>query len=191
MTGQGADLPTPARHYISKHRPRSRAEFEWHHGQKSLDEAIANAAWAKNRQGKRHRHQTRLKKAALIRAERLLLEHKNLVRKCRTFAELFRLSEQLFTPVRGLGELYIYDTSQRLGAYLGLKPKKVYLHSGTRVGARRLGLDWRKDTLEMSELPTALQALTPSEAEDFLCIYKDHFPGLHEGRRTRVERTCG
>ena len=54
-------------------------------------------------------------------------------------------------------ELYCYDTALRIGAKLGLKPDKVYLHRGTRVDARRLGLPTEGATLEMSALPEGLQ----------------------------------
>ena len=40
-----------------------------------------------------------------------------------------------------------------------------------RVG--ELGLDSRRETIEMDELPAPIRKLTPREAEDFLCVYKD------------------
>ena len=39
-----------------------------------------------------------------------------------------------------LGELTVYDVAHRIGAYLQLEPDVVYLHRGTRIGARYLGL---------------------------------------------------
>jgi hypothetical protein len=173
--GQGGSLPAMIRHYISKYRLRSQAESEWYGGQPDLTAAIRVAAGAVTEAGLMHPHQTCIRSAALSKAEHLLLAHKTTIEKCTTFDELFRLLKQLLKPVYGLGKLYIYDTSQRLGAFRGLKPERVYLHSGTRVGARRLGLDWHKDALEMSKLPAELRILSSSEAEDFLCIYKAYF----------------
>jgi hypothetical protein len=49
----------------------------------------------------------------------------------------------------------------------------IYLHAGTREGARRLGLDTSGPTLGVDEIPKGLCALTPREIEDVLCIYKD------------------
>ena len=36
----------------------------------------------------------------------------------------------------GVNEMYVYDAAQRMGAFLGLKPQKVYLHAGVRRGPR-------------------------------------------------------
>lgn len=75
--------------------------------------------------------------------------------------------------LHGIGELTVYDTALRIGAKLGLLPKKVYLHAGTRAGARALGLNWKATSLAVRELPSELLTLTPHEIEDCLCIFKD------------------
>jgi hypothetical protein len=49
----------------------------------------------------------------------------------------------------------------------------VYLHAGTRRGARALGLDHGSDSVSPNQLPPALRRLQPHEVEDVLCIYKD------------------
>jgi ABC-type arginine/histidine transport system permease subunit len=67
----------------------------------------------------------------------------------------------------------VYDTALRLGANLRLLPREVYLHAGTRRGARALGLDYRSESVSMRLLPAALRRLRPYEVEDVLCIYKD------------------
>ena len=58
-------------------------------------------------------------------------------------------------------------------AHLGLAPERVYLHAGTREGARALGLGRGRDALDLDELPGEFGSLTPAEAEDCLCIYKE------------------
>jgi hypothetical protein len=85
--------------------------------------------------------------------------------------------ETELADVYGIGELYVYDTALRIGVNLGVFPKEVYLHAGTRVGARKLGLDVSKPTVKMSFLPTHLRTLRPHEVEDVLCIFKDQFDG--------------
>jgi hypothetical protein len=64
--------------------------------------------------------------------------------------------------------------AQLVGAKLNVFPKKVYLHAGTRRGARALGLD-AGPTLNVSQLPREFRALLPHEIEDVLCIFKDRF----------------
>jgi hypothetical protein len=91
----------------------------------------------------------------------------------RSFADLIARVATTVRPVRGIGELYIYDTALRLGAHLRLLPDDVYLHAGTRRGAKALGLDHRSDSIPPRQLPPALQRLRPHEVEDVLCIYKD------------------
>jgi hypothetical protein len=103
-----------------------------------------------------------------------LLDNKKSIKDVKDFDELFVLIDKLLRPVKGIGELYIYDTSLRIGSYLGHMPKKVYLHSGTRIGARKLGYK-NKYVIEMDELPEEFQHLEPFEVEDILCIYKKKF----------------
>jgi hypothetical protein len=58
-----------------------------------------------------------------------------------SFADLIGIVASIAEGVSGLGELYIYDTALRIGAKSGLEPDMVYLHAGTRKGAKALGLD--------------------------------------------------
>jgi hypothetical protein len=87
----------------------------------------------------------------------------------------------LLGRVRGLGELYCYDTALRIGAKLELLPQMVFLHRGTRDGARALGhTDYRSANIDPHTLPRELHQLHPYEIEDFLCIFKDC---LHSPKR--------
>ena len=92
--------------------------------------------------------------------------------------------------VPGIGPVTIYDTAQRIGYRLGLAPDRVYLHAGTREGARKLGLDTSHEYLLPEELPFPLQKLAPADVEDFLCRYKDKFGTDQEtiGRRASHRR---
>ena len=63
------------------------------------------------------------------------------------------------------------------------EPDRVYLHSGTREGARALGLAAERSFLPMDELPPELRRLKPREVEDLLCIYKGELKRLtRQGR---------
>jgi len=64
-----------------------------------------------------------------------------------------KLIDTALEPIPGLGELYVYDTTLRIGAKLNLFPDKVYLHAGTRLRERALGLRTAA-TLKMFELPS-------------------------------------
>ncbi|MEH2391926.1 MAG: hypothetical protein V7K21_09795 [Nostoc sp.] len=99
----------------------------------------------------------------------------NSFQQCRTFDQIHELVKTRLHKVCGIGELYVYDTSFRIGAKLTLFPEKVYLHRGVRKGASALSLDIAGHAIEMDTLPDELKHLPPYEVEDILCIYKDKF----------------
>ena len=160
------------RAYIGKIRPRAQAELDWFASQPSLQSAIRNAALAVNSRGKRYSHQGRLTRNALEAANTVLSERAKRVCGARDFDQLFNIVDAAVDDIPGLGELYVYDTALRIGAKLNLFPARVYLHAGTRQGARALGLDARADALDMADLPREFHVLKPHEVEDVLCIFK-------------------
>jgi len=170
-----ANLEPIVKAYISKIRPIAQTELDWFQQQPSLSSAVEKASYALNKRGKQYSHQWRLKKVNLEKGNQILQDNINLIAQCQDFDELFSLVERMILPIHGLGELYAYDTAFRIGTKLGLAPKKVYLHAGTREGARKLGLDHKAETIEMENIPAALQELEPHEIEDVLCIFKDRF----------------
>jgi hypothetical protein len=174
-------LEAIVRTYTRQIRPRAQAEIDWFARQLLLDDAIEKAALAVNSRGKRYSHQRRLTKAALKQALRALLDKSGAMKQARDFDELFRIIGAAVKPIRGIGELYIYDTSFRIGAKLNLFPTKVYLHAGTRLGVRALGLDDSEMKLKVSTLPKEFRALEAHEIEDVLCIFKDKLKSASSG----------
>jgi hypothetical protein len=92
--------------------------------------------------------------------------------KARDFEELLGEVRRLAASFKGAGELVAYDVADRIGLHLRKTPQVIYLHAGTRTGARRLGLGRGAQFIEVSELPPPLNTLRPREAEDLLCIYE-------------------
>jgi hypothetical protein len=121
---------------------------------------------------KRHDHQRRIPVDILEVAKRRLQECANELRNASSFDELYALIESKIGNVSGIGDLTVYDVAHRIGAYLNLEPQSVYLHAGTRDGARLFGLQGRE--IHHYELPLAFQKLSPAEIEDCLCIYREH-----------------
>jgi hypothetical protein len=161
------------RHYILHYLPRAQEELESFRSQ-PFEEALERATLAKDERGKRFSHQRRLEGSQLRKAKSVLLDAAKELRRCKSFDQLHKLLKKHLNGIRGLGELYYYDTALRIGASLRLMPERVYLHRGTRIGARNLGLDCRADSLDPRVLPKELAVLEPREIEDFLCIYKCH-----------------
>ena len=145
----------------------------------SLDLAIHHAAMATDENDKCFDHQRRITQRARRSAEKILVERREQMKSCKTFDQLHALFEELLGSIRGIGIIHLDDTALRMGAYFHLSPKHVYLHAGTRDGARALGLDHRKRYLDRAELLPELRAMSADQVESFLCIYKDRFwPGI-------------
>lgn len=126
--------------------------------------------------GGRFSHQRRIPHSALVEAKAALLKL-NLA-GVRSFDELHKLVALTIGPIIHIGQLTIYDTAHRLGAFLKLCPEYVYLHAGVRSGAKALGLDYRTEKLATSAFPKAFQKLKPEQVQDCLCIYKDDLKAL-------------
>jgi hypothetical protein len=169
------------RSYIFHERPRAQAELKSFQREPSFENAIERAAVAIDDRQKRYGHQTRLSASSLSKGKTVLLEAAKELGACDSFDELHELLKECLNGIDGLGELYHYDTALRIGASRGVMPERVYLHRGTRDGARALGLNWRADSLDPRLLPKELAVLEPYEMEDFLCIYR---PWL------RLDMTC-
>ena len=161
------------RNYQSKFKDRARDELDWFRDQSDIRSAIENAALARDRRGKRYSHQRRLNKDVLAGARSILLSNQRAIESVKDFDELISLVTLLLKPLYGTGDLYVYDTSLRMGAKLGLLPEKIYLHAGTRDGAEALGISSEEDVIDPNRLPEEFQELEPYEIEDVLCIYKD------------------
>ena len=95
------------------------------------------------------------------------------------FAAVHELIEAAIANISRIGELAVYDIAHRVGAYRGLHPEEIYLHAGTREGAKALGLPANRKSLPMSCLPAGLRSLSAEEAEDLLCIYRKTLARIH------------
>lgn len=149
--------------YICDWRGAARDELEHFRRANSLREAILRAT-------EKRPHQYRIPQVLLEKAKQQLLSSSSILRAAPDFERLYSAVEKLIGSERGIGELCVYDIAHRIGAFLGFEPKLVYLHRGTRAGARALGFTGK--TLDPRTLPAAFSRLTPAEIEDCLCIYK-------------------
>jgi len=138
-----------------------------------LDVAVKNAPSGRTSGFDKHSHQYMVKQKALNKAERILTKKVSEIEWCESFYDLHEKIDELIRNIHGVGELTVYDTAARIGANLGFKPKVVYLHVGTREGAKKLvKLKWGQKTLDRKTLPTPFRKLSPSHLEDLLCICK-------------------
>lgn len=164
--------------YAAGTEARSRETLWWKAGGHPFEAAIRRAAFSIREDGRRHSHQNRIPGAILQACAKALIEHLPALERSPRFYELLTQIETLYQPIRGAGELLAYDTADRLRHRLGLASEHlIYLHAGTRVGARRLlgGRLPRGDAwaLMRHQIPEPLRILDNHELEDFLCVYKD------------------
>jgi hypothetical protein len=158
---------------------------------------VGNAVDAR---GKRHSHQWRLNADALAKGKAALHGISDQLQQAPDFLQLWFLVQDAFKPIWGLGELAVYDTTERLRHRLRLESAHViFLHAGTRVGARRLaGGRLKPDDawgIHRDQVPDRLRHLSTHEIEDVLCIYKDELlltPDAFLARRSkRGPSRCG
>lgn len=157
--------------YIRCFRPAAEREIAFYAEQPDLSAVIEVAAKSEDPRGKRHSHQRRIPGAVLNEASRQLLKHKDILASAQDFDDLHARVEGLIRPIRGIGDLAIYDIARRIASFLHLEPEHVYLHAGTCQGAKAIGLHGKRIARE--QLPIGFEDLTAAEIEDLLCIYKD------------------
>jgi hypothetical protein len=181
------------RHFLAHCRDEGREDLRGFSRSGTVEGVIADAARSIRPDGSKHPHQWRVPRAVLDDACDHLLPLQGAIVAARDFDDLHQAVERAILPIHGVGDLLVYDVATRIGAFLGLKPDVVYLHRGTRDGARSLG--HRGRTVAVSALPRAFHRLTAAEIEDCLCLYKgriheivtDHHAGAHE----RSSAACG
>lgn len=163
-------------HYLANYSDNADRELRFYRRQRTLDNALDHAALARLPSGKRAHHQRRLSSTTLTAAYNAI--KRCAFNECSNFHELFCLVDETVRQIDGIGELYVYDTALRIGAFLRLSPDRVYLHAGVRVGARALGFTGG-DYILCSDLPDEFLALLPHQIEDCLCIYKRELAALN------------
>jgi hypothetical protein len=168
--------------FIDVNCPLVDKEVKFYKIQRTLEEAIEIAALAKMPSGKRYSHQRRIPQIVLGQARDRLLAVAMDLQKCTCFQELFDIVECEIGSIKGIGELTVYDTAYRIGVYLDLEPEVVYLHTGTRKGAKAIGVDVKqKKSISLKQLPAPFAILKPSEIEECLCIFEEELRKLYSG----------
>jgi hypothetical protein len=179
---------------------RAREALWWKAEGEPFEVVLRRAALSTLEDGRRHSHQSRIPVAVLQTCAEALIGVGSHLEAAPRFHDLLEYVQTLYRPIWGAGELLAYDSAERIRHRLNLVSEHlVYLHAGTRVGARRLlggriprNEAWR---LMRIQIPRPLRVLDNHELEDFLCRYKDELMLSPEDARvalnTRRRRTCG
>lgn len=159
--------------YITVNKKKIDKEFDFYRESKNIDELIHKAVFAILPDGKRNPHQRRISEHIFKDVEKNILKIKETFNNFKTFDEILSVIEE--NKVKGFGKLAVYDTALRIGMYFNIYPKAVYMHAGTKGGARNLGLNVKREYIPKNEFPQSFMVLEPYEIECILCIYKDNF----------------
>lgn len=113
-----------------------------------------------------------------------LQNHQAAIYNSTDFNDLYGNIEK-FCKKKRIGELTIYDTAMRLGAFLekhkggSFKPQMVFLHNGAMEGAKKLFRRGKIAKPSSRMLPSVFTKCFSNkeawEVEEILCIYKDNF----------------
>src|SRR5215469_14380489 len=117
--GTRATYAAVVRAYELQHQENAARELRFFAIQKSLCDAIELAATARLPSGGKHSHQWRIPNSVLMRISSRLLAIEDQINRIRRFYELWNLVRLEGRQIRGIGELAVYDTAHRIGAYLG------------------------------------------------------------------------
>lgn len=147
---------------------------------RTLPDAIRIACRSITKTGKKHDHQRRIRPSALGALEATLRADEAEIAAAPDFDVLHSLVRCHCGRIWGLGPLVAYDVAQRIGeGFLGIAPDYIYLHAGTAKGARVFGVTGRRARIE--DFPKPFSRLSPAQAEDFLCVYKDALAAIVRG----------
>lgn len=147
-------------------------QIEFCKSQRNLKNAIKVAAQSIDKNNHIHNHQKRVGRKDLNEFARVLCTRNRQIAKVKDFDELYRIVESL--KIEDIGKLTIYDTAHRIGFFLNIFPDKIYLHSGTKKGAKNvIGKLPRQEYIFQNELPPSFQRpdIEPWELEDILCSF--------------------
>jgi hypothetical protein len=165
---------------------------------KTLGEAIKMAAISIDKNGKKHPHQWRLSNDLLKDFAKELIKVKDKMNNAKDFHELFELVNE--KKIKGIKDMTVYDVTLRIGEYLKKKPDRIYLHAGTKEGIKELfkimdlnELLVKRKSIYKNELPEPFRSckLTPSQLEDFFCIYKDELGKSGNKAMNKFSRSLG
>ena len=160
-------------HYKRHVKRAFESEMDWYASAPNLVCAIRRAAHSRFNH-KICMHQRRLGAALLAKAGELLVVQQHAIAQAAAvgFSDLLQVVAQ-HSP-KGCGTLFHYDVSVRLAHHLKLDVLAVYLHAGTRVGAKRWQPDRRHGPTLAPDLVARFRGLSCDHIENLLCIYAQH-----------------
>jgi hypothetical protein len=150
-------------------------ELERFYKSLSFHSAIEYASSGVTPHRKIHPHQRGIGVKQLRQSAALMKKLTPAIRKARSFSNLFIITESVKSDLKGLGDLWSYDTALRISFNRGktFYPKSVFVHRGVTKGIRKIfsKMPIRQRTLPLNIFPKEIQSLKPFEIENFLTVW--------------------
>ena len=141
----------------------------------SFHSAIEYAASGVTPHRKIHPHQRGIGVKQLRQSAALLKKYTPALRKARSYSDLFIITEAVKSVLKGLGDLWSYDTALRIAFNRGkmFYPRAVFVQRGDMKGIKKIFLKMpiKQRTLPLKIFPKEIQSLKPFEIENFLTIW--------------------
>lgn len=169
--GKNSTLATLVAKYLAEYEDCYKDEDSWW-GDKNITwlEAIERSWQSRDHDGKMYGHQRRVAGKLNIGLEACLNQNRS-PDNFDSFHAVYSWVESITRPINGLAATTTYDVARRLGAWLGMQPEMVYLHTGAAKGAKKLGI--RGEMVSLDDFPQEIRKLGATHAENFLCIYNN------------------
>lgn len=160
----------------------------WYISAPDLRTAIIRAAESIDENGLCEPHQRRVGRIRLRRFAKALAAKQSKIKQCSSFDQLHSVVGSV--RMERIGALTVYDVSERIGAFMRLRPETVYLHAGAAEGAKSLGVRGSGGKISIDALPRPLRSLSAHDIENFLCIFKDELSGIAPTLKSKKANGC-
>jgi hypothetical protein len=149
-------------------------EFERFFKSLSFHSAIEYAASGVTPHRKIHPHQRGIGVKQLRQSAVLLKKYTQDIRKANSFANLFIITEAVRSELKGLGDLWSYDTALRMAFNRGktFYPQAVFVQRTVLKGIKKIfsKMPMKQRALPLKIFPRELRSLKPFEIENFLSV---------------------
>jgi hypothetical protein len=141
----------------------------------SFHSAIEYAASGATPHRKIHPHQRGIGVKQLRQSAVVLKKYTPAIRKARSFADLFIITEAVRSQLRRLGDLWSYDTALRMAFNRGkaFYPQAVFVQKTVKKGFKKIfhKMPRRQRTFPLKIFPKEIQSMKAFEIENFLSIW--------------------
>jgi hypothetical protein len=137
--------------------------------------AVEYAASGVTPHRKIHPHQRGIGVKQLRKSAALLKEYTSDIRKAKSFSNLFLITEAVKSELKGLGDLWSYDTALRMAFNRGrtFYPQAVFVQGGVMKAIKKIFSKKlvKQRTLPVKIFPREIRTLKPFEIENFLTLW--------------------